>query len=182
MPRAGKLLGHDGGVQLTTWPSSSSVPTEIIFSVHLCFLLYKLVYAPKGLLRPLRPKAPKTGEPPRAPPFSYVIHPPFPLGFPRQKGRPGRPCGRSSPEGTPGERAGCPGASCNAHQLHGVVIRRCTVGGKGPAPAAPVDDGPLSPFAHPHGHGLHNAAAVRRPVPGLDVHMQVERQLGQWLW
>ena len=35
-----------------------------------------------------------------------------------------------------------------------------------------MDDRPLAALAHPYGDRLHNAAAVRFPVAGLDVHMQ----------
>ncbi len=64
------------------------------------------------------------------------------------------------------------GLQRNRHELHGIVVRRRSVGAEGAAAAAPVDDGSLAAPAHPDGDRLHDPAAVRLPVAGLDVDMQ----------
>ena len=43
---------------------------------------------------------------------------------------------------------------------------------KRPAALAAVDDSPFAASAHPNSHRLHDAAAVGRPVAGLDVDVQ----------
>ena len=70
------------------------------------------------------------------------------------------------------ERRLTQGPHGDGHELHGIVVRRRAVGAEGAAAAAPVDDGPLAAPAHPDGDRLHDPAAVRLPVAGLDVDMQ----------
>ena len=57
-------------------------------------------------------------------------------------------------------------------------IRRHPVGGKRAAPAAAVDHRPLPLAPYPHGHRFHNAPAVGRPVPGLQIHVQAGKAVG----
>ena len=64
------------------------------------------------------------------------------------------------------------------HELHGVIIRRHTVGAERAAALAAVDDGPLAALADPDGHRLHDAAAVGSPVAGLDVYVQAGKAVG----
>lgn len=64
------------------------------------------------------------------------------------------------------------------HELHGVIIRRNTVGAERAAALAAVDDRPLAALAYPDRHRLHNTAAVRGPVAGLDVYMQAGEAVG----
>ena len=64
------------------------------------------------------------------------------------------------------------------HELHGVIIRRHTVGAERAAALAAVDDRPLAALAYPDRHRLHNTAAVRGPVAGLDVYMQAGKAVG----
>ena len=66
----------------------------------------------------------------------------------------------------------------NAHELHRVVVRRHAVGAERPAALAAVDDSPFAASAHPNSHRLHDAAAVGRPVAGLDVDVQA----GKAVW
>ena len=60
----------------------------------------------------------------------------------------------------------------DGHELHGIVVRRHTVGAERSAALAAVDDRPLAALAYPDRHRLHNTAAVRGPVAGLDVYVQ----------
>ena len=66
----------------------------------------------------------------------------------------------------------------DGHELHGVIIRRNTVGAERAAALAAVDDGPFAASAHPNSHWLHDAAAVGRPVAGLDVYVQAGEAVG----
>ena len=51
------------------------------------------------------------------------------------------------------------------------VVGRHAVRVELPAATASVDDGPLATLAHPHAHGLHDAAAIRGAVAWLVVGM-----------
>ena len=64
------------------------------------------------------------------------------------------------------------------HELHGIVVRRHTVGAERAAALAAVDDRPLAAPAYPDRHRLHDAATVRGPVAGLDVYMQAGKAVG----
>lgn len=64
------------------------------------------------------------------------------------------------------------------HQLSGVVVCRHPVGGQRPAPAAAVDDGPFAAPAHPDRDRFHDAAAVRGPVSGFNIHMEAGQAVG----
>ena len=64
------------------------------------------------------------------------------------------------------------------HELHGVIIRRNTVGAERAAALAAVDDRPLAALAYPDRHRLHDAAAVGSPVAGLDVYVQAGEAVG----
>ena len=66
----------------------------------------------------------------------------------------------------------------NAHELHGVVVCRHTVGTELSAAFAAVDDGPLAAFAYPDRHQLHDAAAVGGTVAGFFVHMKTGQAVG----
>ena len=85
---------------------------------------------------------------------------------------------RHLPDAFQRERRLAQGLHGNAHQLHGVVIRRHPVRTEGAAALAAVDDGPFAAPADPDGHRLHNAAAVRRPVPRLHVHVETGQAVG----
>ena len=63
------------------------------------------------------------------------------------------------------------GLQRDGHELHGVVVGRHAVRVELPAATASVDDGPLATLAHPHAHGLHDAAAIRGAVAWLVVGM-----------
>ena len=64
------------------------------------------------------------------------------------------------------------------HELHGVIIRRHTVGAERAAALAAVDDRPFTAPAYPDRHRLHDAAAVGSPVAGLDVYVQAGKAVG----
>ena len=64
------------------------------------------------------------------------------------------------------------------HELHGVIIRRNTVGAERAAALAAVDDRPLAALAYPDRHRRHDAAAVGSPVAGLDVYVQAGEAVG----
>ena len=64
------------------------------------------------------------------------------------------------------------------HELHGVVVRRHTVGAERAAALAAVDDRPLAALAYPDRHRLHNTATVGSPVAGLDVYVQAGEAVG----
>ena len=64
------------------------------------------------------------------------------------------------------------------HELHGIVVRRHTVGAERSAALAAVDDRPLAAPAYPDRHRLHDAAAVGSPVTGLDVYVQAGEAVG----
>ncbi len=64
------------------------------------------------------------------------------------------------------------------HELHGVVVRRNTVGAERAAALAAVDDRPLAALAYPDRHRLHNTATVGSPVAGLDVYVQAGEAVG----
>ena len=64
------------------------------------------------------------------------------------------------------------------HELHGVIIRRNTVGAERAAALAAVDDRPFTAPAYPDRHRLHNTAAVGSPVAGLDVYVQAGEAVG----
>ena len=64
---------------------------------------------------------------------------------------------------------------CDAHELHGVVIRGHAIGAEGTAALAAVNDGPLSALAYPDGDWFHDAAAVTGPVAGFYVHMKARK-------
>lgn len=66
----------------------------------------------------------------------------------------------------------------DGHELHGVIIRRHTVGAERSAALAAVYDRPLAALAYPDRHRLHDAAAVDGPVAGLDVYMQAGKAVG----
>lgn len=66
----------------------------------------------------------------------------------------------------------------DGHELHGIVVRRHTVGAERSAALAAVDDRPLAALAYPDRHRLHNTAAVRGPVAGLDVYVQAGEAVG----
>ena len=66
----------------------------------------------------------------------------------------------------------------DGHQLHRVVVRRHTVGTESAAALAAVDDGPFAVFSYPDGDGLHDTAAVRGTVAGLNVHVQAGKAIG----
>ena len=66
----------------------------------------------------------------------------------------------------------------DGHELHGVIIRRNTVGAERSAALAAVYDRPLAALAYPDRHRLHDAAAVGGPVAGLDVYMQAGKAVG----
>ena len=66
----------------------------------------------------------------------------------------------------------------DGHELHGIVVRRHTVGAERSAALAAVDDRPLAALAYPDRHRLHDAAAVGSPVAGLDVYMQAGKAVG----
>ena len=66
----------------------------------------------------------------------------------------------------------------DGHELHGIVVRRHTVGAERSAALAAVDDRPLAALAYPDRHRLHNTAAVRGPVAGFDVYMQAGKAVG----
>ena len=66
----------------------------------------------------------------------------------------------------------------DGHELHGVIIRRSTVGAERSAALAAVYDRPLAALAYPDRHRLHNTAAVRGPVARLDVYMQAGKAVG----
>lgn len=60
----------------------------------------------------------------------------------------------------------------DAHELHGVVVGSHAVGAERTAAAAAMNERPLAVFAHPDGHGLHDAAVVGCAVTGRDVDVQ----------
>lgn len=64
------------------------------------------------------------------------------------------------------------------HELHGVIIRRNTVGAERSAALAAVDDRPLAAPAYPDRHRLHDATAVGGPVAGLDIYVQAGEAVG----
>ena len=64
------------------------------------------------------------------------------------------------------------------HELHGVVVRRHTVGAERAAALAAVDDRPLAALAYPDRRRLHNTATVGSPVAGLDVYVQAGEAVG----
>lgn len=66
----------------------------------------------------------------------------------------------------------------DAHELHGIVVRRHAVGAQRAAALAAVYDGPLAAPAHPDRYRLHNAAAVALPVARLYVNMQAGQAVG----
>ena len=70
------------------------------------------------------------------------------------------------------ERRLTQGLHGDGHELHGIVVRRHTVGAERAAALAAVDDRPLTAPAYPDRHRLHDAAAVGSPVAGLDVDVQ----------
>lgn len=70
------------------------------------------------------------------------------------------------------ERRLAQGPHGDGHELHGIVVRRHTVGAERAAALAAVDDRPLAASSHPDGHGLHDAAAVAFAVARLNVHVQ----------
>ena len=76
------------------------------------------------------------------------------------------------------ERRLTQGLHGDGHELHGVIIRRNTVGAERAAALAAVDDRPLAALAYPDRHRLHDAAAVGRPVAGLDVYVQAGEAVG----
>ena len=63
----------------------------------------------------------------------------------------------------------------DGHELHRIIV--CG-GGKGAAPAASVDDGPLAALAYPHCDRLHHPAAVCGTVPRLCVYMEAGEAVG----
>ncbi len=76
------------------------------------------------------------------------------------------------------ERRLTQGPHGDRHELHGVIIRRNTVGTERSAALAAVDDRPLAAPAYPDRHRLHDAAAVGSPVAGLDVYVQAVEAVG----
>ena len=64
------------------------------------------------------------------------------------------------------------------HELHGVIIRRHTVGAERAAALAAVDDRPFTAPAYPDRHRLHDAAAVGGTVAGFFVHMKAGQAVG----
>ena len=76
------------------------------------------------------------------------------------------------------ERRLTQGLHGDRHELNGIVVRRHTVGAERSAALAAVDDRPLAALAYPDRHRLHNTAAVRGPVAGLDVYMQAGEAVG----
>lgn len=66
----------------------------------------------------------------------------------------------------------------DGHELHGIVVRRHTVGTERAAALAAVDDRPFTTPAYPDRHRLHDAAAVGSPVAGLDVYVQAGKAVG----
>ena len=76
------------------------------------------------------------------------------------------------------ERRLTQGPHGDGHELHGIVVRRHTVGAERAAALAAVDDRPLAAPAYPDRHWLHDAAAVGRPVAGLDVYVQAGEAVG----
>lgn len=76
------------------------------------------------------------------------------------------------------ERRLTQGLHGDRHELHGIVVRRHTVGAERAATLAAVDDRPFTTPAYPDRHRLHDAAAVRGPVAGLDVYVQAGKAVG----
>lgn len=76
------------------------------------------------------------------------------------------------------ERRLTQGPHGDGHELHGIVVRRHTVGAERSAALAAVDDRPFTTPAYPNRHRLHDAAAVRGPVAGLDVYVQAGEAVG----
>lgn len=76
------------------------------------------------------------------------------------------------------ERRLTQGPHGDGHELHGIVVRRNTVGAERTAALAAVYDRPFTALAYPDRHRLHNTAAVRGPVAGLDVYMQAGKAVG----
>ena len=76
------------------------------------------------------------------------------------------------------ERRLTQGLHGDRHELHGVIIRRNTVGAERAAALAAVDDRPLAAPAYPDRHRLHDAAAVGGPITGLDIYVQA----GEAVW
>ena len=76
------------------------------------------------------------------------------------------------------ERRLTQGPHGDGHELHGIVVRRHTVGAERAAALAAVDDRPLAAPAYPDRHRLHDAAAVGSPVAGLDVFVQAGEAVG----
>ena len=69
------------------------------------------------------------------------------------------------------ERRLTQGPHGDRHELHGIVVRRHTVGAERAAALAAVDDRPLAAPAYPDRHRLHDAA-------GLDVYVQAGEAVG----
>ena len=76
------------------------------------------------------------------------------------------------------ERRLTQGPHGDGHELHGIVVRRHTVGTERSAALAAVDDRPFTAPAYPDRHRLHDAAAVGSPVAGLDVYVQAGEAVG----
>ena len=66
----------------------------------------------------------------------------------------------------------------DGHELHGIVVRRHTVGAERSAALAAVDDRPLAALAAT-GSMMPPQSAARSP--GSMSTCRLERQLGQWL-
>ena len=77
-----------------------------------------------------------------------------------------------------GERRRAERPHGDAHELHRVVVRRHTIRTERSAALAAVDDRPFTAPAYPDRHRLHDAAAVRGPVAGLDVYVQAGEAVG----
>lgn len=76
------------------------------------------------------------------------------------------------------ERRLTQGPHGDGHELHGIVVRRNTVGAERAAALAAVYDRPFTAPAYPDRHRLHDAAAVGSPVAGLDVYVQAGKAVG----
>lgn len=64
---------------------------------------------------------------------------------------------------------------CNAHQLHGVIVRGYPVGAQCSAAAAAVYDRPLAVFPYPDGNRLHDPSAAALPVAGFDIDVKAAK-------